>query len=146
MQTNHVAAAQSPSFVVLGGDIAYENAKSPAVFLQFLKNYSRDLRDDQQRLIPLLGCMGNHEVKGGYGRTRAEAPFFYSVFDGLFSETGYATLDFGDYLSLVLLDSGHTSPIEGAQTDWLEKTLKEREDFPTVFVYNHVPPTPPCDR
>ena len=142
VQTNHVAAAQSPSFVVLGGDIAYENAKSPAVFLQFLKNYSRDLRDDQQRLIPLLGCMGNHEVKGGYGRTRAEAPFFYSVFDGLFSETGYATLDFGDYLSLVLLDSGHTSPIEGAQTDWLEKTLKEREDFPTVFVYNHVPSYP----
>ena len=63
--TNHVAAAQSPMFVVMAGDIAYENAKSPAIFFQFLKNYSRDLRDDQKRLIPLLGCLGNHEVRRG---------------------------------------------------------------------------------
>ncbi len=27
-----------------------------------------------------------------------------------FPETGFATLDFGDYLSLVLLDIGHTTP------------------------------------
>jgi acid phosphatase type 7 len=64
------------------------------------------------------------------------------VFDGLFSETGYASLDFGDYLSMIFLDTNHTSPIGGAQTDWLAKTLKEREEFPTVFVYNHVPAYP----
>ncbi len=142
VQTNHVAAAQSPMFVVLAGDIAYENGKSPAIFYQFLKNYSRDLRDDHKRLIPLLGCLGNHEVVGGYGKTRKEAPFFYSFFDGLFPETGYANLDFGDYLSLIFLDTNHTSPIEGAQTDWLAKTLKEREEFPTVFAFNHVPAYP----
>jgi len=142
VQTNHVAAAQSPMFVVLGGDIAYENGKSPAVFLQFLKNYSRDLRDDRKRLIPLLGCLGNHEVDGGFNKTRKEAPFFYSVFDGLYPESGYASLDFGDYLSLVFLDTNHTSPVEGAQTDWLERTLKYREERPTVFVFNHVPAYP----
>lgn len=142
VQTNHVAAAQSPMFVVLGGDIAYENGLSPAIFLQFLRNYSRDLRDEHKRLIPLLGCIGNHEVLGGYKKTRKEAPFFYSIFDGLFSEHGYASLDFGDYLSLIFLDTNHTSPIEGAQTDWLANTLKQREDFPTVFVYNHVPAFP----
>ncbi len=142
LYTNRVAAAQSPLFVVLGGDLAYENATSPAVFLQFLKNYSRDLRDDHQRLIPLLGCLGNHEVVKGYRGTRKDAPFFYSVFDGLFPATGYTSLDFGDYLSLVFLDTNHTSPIEGAQTDWLERTLKEREECPTVFVFNHVPAYP----
>ena len=142
VMTNHVAAAQSPMFVVIAGDMAYENGKSPAIFYQFLKNYSRDLRDDKKRLIPLLGCMGNHEAVGGYGKTRKEAPFFYSVFDGLFPETGYASLDFGDYLSLIFLDTGHTSPIEGAQTDWLARTLKEREDCPTVFAFNHVPAYP----
>ena len=142
VQSNKLAAAQAPRFVVLGGDIAYENGKSPEVFLQFLKNYSRDLRDPQQRLIPLLGCIGNHEVNGGHNKLREDAPFFYSIFGGLFPETGYASLDFGDYLSLVFLDTGHTSPIEGAQTDWLEQTLKPREDFPTVFVYNHVPAYP----
>lgn len=140
--TNRIAAAQSPQFVVLGGDLAYENAKKPDIFLRFLKNYSRDLRDDKKRLIPLLGCLGNHEVAGGYNKTRKEAPFFYAIFDGLFRDTGYASLDFGDYLSLVLLDSNHTSPIEGDQTDWLGKTLKQREEFPTVFAFNHVPAYP----
>src|SRR5262249_14158768 len=53
-----------------------------------------------------------------------------------------ATLDFGDYLSLVLLDTGHTSPISGDQADWLEKTLKMRADHPNVFVVNHVPAYP----
>ncbi len=140
--TNHVAAAQSPMFVVMAGDIAYEDAKSPKIFLEFFKNYSRDLRDSQHRLIPLLGGIGNHEVLGRFGRPRHEAPFFYSVFDGLYPETGYASLDFGDYLSLIFLDTDHTSPVAGAQTDWLEKTLKQREDVPTVFAFQHVPSYP----
>jgi hypothetical protein len=142
VQTNKLAAAQSPRFVVIGGDIAYENGKAPESFIGFLKNYSRDLRDDKQRLIPLLGCLGNHEVNGGYQKPRDAAPFFFAAFDGLFSEASYASLDFGDYLSLVLLDTNHISPIEGAQTDWLERTLKPREEHPNVFVFNHVPAYP----
>ncbi len=140
--TNRVAASQDPRFVVLGGDLAYENGRDGAVFLQFLKNYSTQLIDSQGRLIPLLACIGNHEVDGGYGKTRKEAPYFYSVFDGLFNETSYATLDFGDYLSLVLLDSNHTTPIEGAQTSWLEQKLKEREELPHLLVFYHVPSYP----
>jgi hypothetical protein len=139
--SNRLAAAQAPAFVILGGDLAYENGLAPDVFLEFLENYSSDVRDGG-RLIPLLGCIGNHEVDGGYEKPRTAAPFFYSVFDGLFPETGYATLDFGQYMSLVLLDTNHTSPIEGAQTDWLERVLKEREECPNVFVVNHVPAYP----
>ncbi len=141
VQTNRLAAAQKPQFVVIGGDLAYENGKNPDVFLEFLRNYSRDLRDGKQ-LIPMLACIGNHEVNGGYGKPRSDAPFFYSVFDGLFTDSGYASLDFGDYMSLILLDTNHTTPIEGAQTDWLAKTLKEREECPTVFAFNHVPAYP----
>jgi hypothetical protein len=140
--TNQLAAKRSPRFVVLGGDLAYENGASAETFVKFLSNYSRDLRDSEGRMIPLLGCLGNHEVKGGSGRSRLDAPFFYTFFDGLFPETGSASLDFGNYLSLVLLDSNHTTPIAGAQTDWLEKTLREREEFPTVFVHYHVPAYP----
>lgn len=142
VQTNHVAAAQSPMFVVLGGDLAYENGRDPVTFTAFLKNYSRDLRDDKKRLIPMLGCIGNHEVNGGYNQPREKAPFFYSIFDGLFTDTGFASLDFGDYMSLILLDTGHTTAIEGAQTDWLANTLKQREECPSVFVFNHVPAYP----
>jgi hypothetical protein len=139
--SNRLAAAQAPGFVIMGGDIAYENGRDPSRFLEFLGNYSEDLRDGQ-RLIPLVPCIGNHEVDGGYDQPRTAAPFYYSVFDGLFPETGYATLDFGDYLSLLLLDTGHTSPIGGEQASWLEKVLKEREECPNVFAVNHVPAYP----
>ncbi|MFI4874065.1 MAG: purple acid phosphatase family protein [Blastopirellula sp. JB062] len=141
-RTNQVAANQSPRFVLLGGDLAYENGKSASTFLKFMDQYAEDLRDDHGRLIPLVACIGNHETDGFYGKTRAEAPFFYAMFDGLYPETGYATLDFGDYLSLVLTDSGHTSAVAGEQTDWLQKTLQQREDHPNVFVVNHVPMYP----
>jgi hypothetical protein len=94
------------------------------------------------RLIPMLACIGNHEVDGGYQGTRAKAPFFYALFDGLFTDTGFASLDFGDYLSLILLDTGHTTPIGGEQASWLEKTLRERVDCPHVIVANHVPAYP----
>jgi hypothetical protein len=90
----------------------------------------------------LVGILGNHEVDGGYGQPREKAPFFYSVFDGLFKDQGFAKLDFGDYMSLILLDTDHTTPIAGEQTDWLEKTLKEREECPNVLVFNHVPAYP----
>lgn len=140
--TNRLAAAQSPLFALLGGDLAYENGRDPNRFLEFMENYSNDMRDDQQRLIPMIACLGNHEVDGSYDQPRERAPFFFSMFDGLFPETGYAALDFGQYLSVVLLDTYHTSPIAGAQTDWLARTLKEREDCPNVFVANHVPAYP----
>jgi len=140
--TNKVAAAQAPLFAVIGGDIAYENGRAALPFLEFLRAYSRDMRDPEGRLIPLLACLGNHEVDGGYHKGRDKAPFFYACFDGLFPEKGFASLDFGDYLSIILLDTEHTTPIAGEQTDWLAKTLKEREEMPTVFVFNHVPAYP----
>jgi hypothetical protein len=139
---NVQAARQDPAFAVIGGDLAYENGKSVETHLAFLRNYSRTMVGRDGRLIPMVACLGNHEVDGGYNKARAKAPFFYSLFDGLFADTGYATLDFGDYLSLVLLDTGHTSPIEGEQASWLEKTLKTRVDHPNVMVVNHVPAYP----
>ncbi len=139
VNSNLMAARQDPYFVLMGGDLAYDNGRSPKTFLQFLKNYHAGMVDSQGRLIPLVACLGNHEVDGGYKGGRAKAGSFLSLFDGFYPETSYGVLDFGDYLSLVLLDSGHLSPIAGAQTDWLQKTLSAREDHPHVFAVNHVP-------
>jgi hypothetical protein len=139
---NQEAARQDPMFALIGGDLAYENGTSASTFLTFLKNYSKHMVGKDGRLIPLVAAIGNHEVAGGMGQPRYRAPFFYSMFDGLFPDTGYATLDFGDYLSLVLLDSGHTSPVGGDQTAWLERVLKDRVDHPNVFAVNHVPAYP----
>ena len=139
---NVQAARQDPMFAVIGGDLGYDNGVAVDVSLAFLRNYSKSMIARDGRLIPMIAAIGNHEVVGGYNKTREKAPFFYALFDGLFPETGYATLDFGDYLSLVMLDTNHTSPIAGAQADWLEKTLKARADHPNVFVINHVPAYP----
>lgn len=139
---NIQAARQDPAFAMVGGDMAYENGKSVETHLAYLRNYSRTMVARDGRMIPMLGCLGNHEVDGGYAKSRTKAPFFYSLFDGLYPERGFATLDFGDYLSLVLLDTGHTTPIEGEQASWLDSTLKARVDHPNVMVVNHVPAYP----
>lgn len=140
--TNIIAAKQEPRFALIGGDLAYDNGKSPQTFLKFLQNYSRHMVDPLGRLIPMLTCIGNHEVNGGYKGTREKSPHYLSVFDGLFAEQTYGVLDIGDYLSLVLLDSGHIAPIGGEQTAWLEKTLAERQERPHLIVANHVPAYP----
>ncbi len=142
LKTNMLAAKQDPYFALIGGDLAYDNGKSPDTFLTFIKNYSRTLIDGQGRLIPMLSCIGNHEVNGGYRKTRAESPAYLSVFDGLFSESTYGVLDVGDYLSLVLLDTDHIARIAGEQTAWLEKTLADRQERPHLIVANHVPAYP----
>ena len=139
---NILAARQNPYFAVIGGDLAYDDGRSPQAMLGFLRNYSQYMIDTQGRLIPMVACIGNHEVAGGYGKSRQAAPLFLSLFDGLFHDTTYSTLDFGDYLSLVLLDTGHIAPIAGDQTDWLDKTLRERVDRPHLIVANHVPAYP----
>jgi hypothetical protein len=143
---NIQAARQDPMFAVVGGDLGYDNGRSVEISMAFLRNYSKHMIGRDGRLIPMVACIGNHEVDGGYNKPRGKAPFFYAFFDGLFPETGFASLDFGDYLSLVLLDTGHTSPIAGAQADWLEKTLKARADHPNVIVVNHVPAYPSVRR
>jgi hypothetical protein len=139
---NIQAARQDPMFAVVGGDLGYDDGRSVEISLAFLRNYSRHMVGRDGRLIPMVACIGNHEVVGGYDQPRSRAPFFYALFDGLYPETGFATLDFGDYLSLVLLDTGHTTPIGGAQADWLEKTLRARADNPNVIAVNHVPAYP----
>ena len=77
-------------FAVIGGDLAYDNGKSVEINLAFLKNYSKHMVSRDGRLIPMVACIGNHEVDGGYNQPRSRAPFFYALFDGLFRETGHA--------------------------------------------------------
>src|SRR5262245_61004746 len=96
---NIQAARQDPMFAVIGGDLGYDNGKSVEISLAFLRNYSKHMIGRDGRLIPMITCIGNHEVNGGYNKPREKAPFFYALFDGLYPETGYATLDFGDYLA-----------------------------------------------
>jgi hypothetical protein len=140
--TNQIAAKQEPYFALIGGDLGYDNGTSAKTAIAFLQNYAKHMIDPKGRLIPMVTCLGNHEVRGGYKGKRSDATYYLPLFDGLYKETTYGTLDFGDYLSLVLLDSGHVSAIGGAQTDWLDKILAERDERPHLIVANHVPAYP----
>jgi hypothetical protein len=142
VRTNVLAAKQEPYFALIGGDLGYDNGVSAKTAITFLQNYAKHMIDPKGRLIPMVTCIGNHEVRGGYKGGREDATFFLPLFDGLYKDTTYATLDFGDYLSLVLLDTGHVSPIAGEQTDWLRSALRERQDRPHLIVANHVPAYP----
>ncbi len=142
MQTNLLAAKQDPYFALIGGDLAYDNGRSAKTFYKFLENYRQTMVDSAGRLIPLIACIGNHEVDGGYKGERRHAAHYLSVFDGLYAEQTYGVLDIGDYLSIVLLDTGHIAPITGEQTDWLSQTLQERQSRPHLIVANHVPAYP----
>lgn len=139
LANNRIAAIQDPMFALIGGDLGYDNGVSGTTALQFIRNYSTTMTDSQGRLIPMVATLGNHEVKGGYGKTLKDATFFTPLFDGLYSETSYATLDFGDYLSLVLMDSGHCTKVGGDQAEWLDQALAARAGRPHLIVVNHVP-------
>jgi hypothetical protein len=142
INTNILAARQEPYFALIGGDLAYDNGKSPETFTKFLRNYRRHMIDSQGRLIPMLTCIGNHEVNGSDKTKRSDSPQYLSLFDGFYAEKTYGVVDIGDYLSLVLLDTGHIEPIAGEQTDWLAKTLSDRQERPHLIVANHVPAYP----
>jgi hypothetical protein len=142
---NRVAAAQDPDAAILGGDIAY--ACSRLFFLpddgkrwiRYLKIWSETMIRRDGTLIPLLAVIGNHDVNGGFDQTPDQAQSFYFFFPS--QEKKYRTLDFGDYLTVWLMDSGHTHPIEGEQTRWLAETLKQSQN-PFKFAIYHVPAYP----
>jgi len=142
VKNNIIAAKQDPMFTLIGGDLAYDNGRDANTALAFARNYSVHMIDTKGRMVPLVTCIGNHEVNGGYNKPREAAPSYFALHDGLFPEKSYATLDFGDYLSLVLLDTGHVAQIGGEQTDWLDKALADRVGNPNLICVNHAPAYP----
>lgn len=136
-----IAGSWSPRFGLIGGDCAYANGRTPHLWVKFLRLWRENMVDPDGRLIPMLCAIGNHEVDGSWGQPRERSPFFLALFDGLYPEHSYAAVDFGDYMSLVLLDSGHLSS-HGSQTEWLDATLAQRSEVPHLFTAYHVPAYP----
>ncbi|MFN0125537.1 MAG: fibronectin type III domain-containing protein [Verrucomicrobiales bacterium] len=136
---NKRAAALDPDFALLGGDLAYANGVDATRWVDWIQSWSENAKGKDGRAIPMIVAIGNHEVKGGYkGKIPDDAPYFYSLFD-LPENRSYYALDAGDYLSLIVLDSGHTQPIEGAQAEWLGQALSRRAAQRFVFPVYHWP-------
>ena len=142
-ECRRLVAEQDPMFTVIGGDIAYANGDPKLVkrWYRWLAAWKKHMVTSRGRLIPLLMVIGNHEVQGGFGQRPEKAPYFYSLF-AMPGQRGYNVVDFGRYMSLILLDSEHTHAIDGRQTDWLGRTLANRQDVPHIFGVYHVPAYP----
>ena len=153
-KTNRQAASTNPYFVLVGGDIAYASGFSTSIWkiftgrgqkfdrwLTWLQAWQDTMVTPDGCLIPMIPTIGNHEVEGGYNQQPDKAPFFYALFPMPGSQ-GYQALDFGAYMSIILLDSDHTHPIDSKQAEWLASALKVRVDVPNKFALYHVPAYP----
>lgn len=142
---NIQAARLDPMFTLFGGDLAYADGNPERVDRWYLwfDVYKRTMVTSDGRLIPVVVAIGNHEVRGGYHGTPEQIPFFLNLF-AMPGDPTYAALDFGDYMSVLLLDTDHMHPIDGPQTGWLARKLVElrRRGVPHIFPVYHVPAYP----
>ncbi len=136
---NQRAGKLDPDFAVLGGDLAYANGVDSTRWVDWFQSWTLHAKGKNGRCIPMIVGIGNHEVKGGYnGKIPDDAPYFYGFF--LLPENrSYYALDFADYLSFLVLDSGHTQPVAGAQTEWLGKAIGSRAAQRFLFPVYHYP-------
>lgn len=153
-ETNRQVLKYDPHFVVVGGDLAYANGQASEVarWYDWFDAWNSSLITDDRRLIPVIVGIGNHEVIGGYYDKHDDykampenrekiAPYFYKLF-AFPGHPGYNILDFGNYLSLVVLDTDHTNPIDGEQTEWLSEQLRDRKEMQHIIPVYHVPAYP----
>lgn len=155
-QMLRLAASRDPAFAVLGGDLTFDDGlpENAARVERFFRALGRDLVTPEGRHIPVIVCLGNHDVNRNEqwilnnealppdaAARRTMAPYFLAAwpFPG---ERGYGVLDVGNYLSFVLLDTNHFNAVDGPQLDWLGETLSARRQIPHLFPIYHVPAYP----
>ena len=139
------AGALDPDFAMLGGDLAYANGVAATRWVDWLQSWMKNSVGKDRRIIPFVIGIGNHEVKGGYnGKIPDDAPFFYSLFATPEGKSSYA-LDFGKYMSVIALDSGHTQQIAGPQAEWLAAALAKRTAQQFLFAWERRHPAARAD-
>jgi acid phosphatase type 7 len=149
-ETTHQAISHDPAFVLIGGDLAcaaskkYKGEKCEK-WIMLLSHWYACSQTAAGQLIPLLVAIGNHEVKGGMDQDITQAPFFYTLFSSP-GPQGYMTLRFGTYLSIYILDSGHTHPVGGKQTEWLRTEMAKDSTVLHRIALYHIPAYPDVRR
>ena len=134
------AARQEPNFAVVGGDIAYAN-DLPANYRlwdAWLDAWEQCMVTPRGFTIPMVLAIGNHEVRGGVGRSPTNAAFYFRYF-AQEQNRSYYSRKFGRNFVIYLLDSGHLTPPGGEQATWLDRELEADRKFPHHFAVYHVP-------
>lgn len=138
-----LAKTYEPSFIVIGGDIAYTNAVS-SCYQRWDEWFDHVIKPSPKGfLIPLLTSVGNHDT-GGYLQSTSEIPFYLHYFphedEPKYSKRKTFHSHTFNNLTLFILDSDHSYPLseDGEQLKWLSSKLKENRKKFKIFIY-HVP-------
>lgn len=138
-QLTKLAGSKDPMFGLIGGDLAYANgeAKNAWMWDRWLSMWAENMVTSDGVMIPMVLAAGNHEVNDLEGPPEVKAPFYY----GYFPQGGlpYFTLRLREDTVLIVLDTGHTVPHDGAQLAWLEATLAEYQDLRNTIAVYHAP-------
>jgi len=140
---NRRAGLEDPLFALLGGDLAYANNVDSQRWCEWFDSWAELAVAPDGRMVPMIVAIGNHETADpgaaplAPGGSPPAATQFLSLFRLAGGRTHHA-IDFGSYLSIVLLDSGEIQTVE-SQTAWLRAALEARADREHVFVCYHRP-------
>src|SRR5690625_7577205 len=98
----------------------------------------------------MIIAIGNNEIEGNFGASPEDLVLINNLFSfpkeqwSATSFNHYGVLDFGDYLSLFILNTDHSNRMEGAQTNWLRNQLNNRRGVDHVLPVYHVSGGPAC--
>jgi len=141
------ASEPRPSFFVVGGDLAYDNAICACYHRvdEWLDQLRKSYKDKQ--LIPLLPIVGNHDA-GGYRRTESLQTALYFRYFPYSPLLSYRSHELESVKTIFLaLDSDHVSSPGGDQRDWLkEKLQKSTEEEGTVVIAGYHNPMFPTSQ
>ncbi|MCA9218668.1 MAG: metallophosphoesterase family protein, partial [Planctomycetales bacterium] len=144
---NSEAGKQNAAFALLGGDLAYANGSDANRWYDWIDSWARFAITAEDCCLPMIAVIGNHECSRNLNdvpeRERRDfdpvknAKFYRSLFQLPNDKTNFV-VDFGNYMSIVCLDSYHTQTPQ-SQAPWLEETLQSRVACPNLFVCYHRP-------
>lgn len=140
VQLLKAVAKHRPDIVLVGGDIAYADGNLDRVKFwdDWLDNWEQHLNPKDGPLVGMICAIGNHEVKGAFGKSKAEAPFYF----GFFPQGGqpYFVRRLGQDTEVVVLDSGHVTS-HPSQVPFLQKALESMQSrqIPLRLALYHVP-------
>ncbi len=138
VQMTELVVQNDVDFFVVAGDWVNDdgNLQRSGRWVRFWDQIWRKLVNEDGRMIPFVAGVGNHECKH---RVNMERFFLTDMF--AFPDEGphefYGVIDFGDYLSLIALDSEMAPRSE--QNEWLQGVLAERRGVQYLVPYYHRP-------
>jgi hypothetical protein len=141
------SAAQNPLFVMIGGDISYDDGMPSCyrIWDQWLINWENYMYTSDGHYIPMLLSIGNHEA-GGFGFSPKQVELYLTWFPQQITPPGRQQLTYHSHIfsnnTLILnLDSYIASPPYGAQLNWIEQQFMEAKlkGYSHVFACYHAP-------